>query len=72
MSVSKEKRRDVEFISMVPITAAEGSEQMMCMQRDACACFFFVLVAVPYLLPRSDICLAVRPAAIPGIVFTLN
>lgn len=34
--------------------------------------FFFVLVAVPYLLPRSDICLAVRPAAIPGIVFTLN
>lgn len=38
ISISKEKRRDVEFISMVPITAAEErARQMMWMQRDVCA-----------------------------------
>lgn len=56
ISISKEKRRDVEFISMVPITAAEErARQMMWMQKDVCA---WAQRVGFYIFCYFDICLA--------------
>lgn len=74
ISVSKEKRRDVEFISMVRITAAEergkwcGCKGMYVLVRLSAGggLFFWLFVVVPYLFPCSDICLAAWPEAIPA------
>lgn len=80
ISVSKGKRRDVEFISMVPITAAEergkwcGCKGMYVLVSLSAGggLFFCLFVDVPYLfsLLRYLSCCVTRSNS--SIVFTLN